>query len=66
MTKSIITMKESLTCAHIGVCMAQMSWQRVSEFRFAGQFPQVKRLQDFTVAAAADSHDALSQEFKNA
>lgn len=62
----IITMKESFTCAHIGVRMAQMRRQRASEFRFAAQLPQIETFQDFAVAAAANSHDAFLQEFKYA
>lgn len=66
MRNSIITMNESLTCAHISVRMAQMRRQRASEIRFVGQLPQIETLQDFTVAAAANSHDASVQEFRNA
>lgn len=66
MINSIITMNESLTCAHISVRMAQMRRQRASEIRFVGQLPQIETLQDFTVAAAANSHDAFVQEFRNA
>lgn len=58
-------LRNKVRCAHICVCMAQMRRQRASEIRFDGQLPQIETLQDFTVAAAANSYNAFMQEFQN-
>lgn len=60
-----LLLNESMTCSHICVCMAQMRRQRASEFSVVGQLPQIETLQDFTVAAAANPHNAFLEEFEN-